>query len=212
MTPYNLNGEPIKPTYDKKNVYLIDHGHERHVGFTTENVTVNQIKNEEVIIREQSLISDTIGNRKIHLMVNQKTLSPIQFSETIGETEHISADYKKHVVQVTKDDQTHIHPLSECVMDSFSLELALRILPFHNDYSTTLNAFHPTQQTTVLISVHVLGMEAVYADSERKVEAWKIECLFGERRQVYWVYVDGRELLKQASQVGENVRMEFRRD
>ncbi|MDX8342236.1 hypothetical protein [Rossellomorea sp. YZS02] len=98
----------------------------------------------------------------------------------------------------------------DCV-DTFSVELILRVLPLKSGYSLQLNGFNATLESEVDIHIQVVESERVKRGLDDFVDAWKVKTYFGETLQYYWIDPANKELLKQSSQIGDGLVLEFRR-
>jgi hypothetical protein len=206
-----ISGEVLSETVDEKDIYLIENGRESKVGSTTEKLKFVLINGREAIEREQTLTSDILGNRKGITIIEKSSFRPFSFTDYLNGIQNVRAEYGFDGVHITNgDDEKTIKPKVDC-FDTFSVELILRVLPLKSDFSLRLNGFNATIESEVDIYIQVLELESVNKGLGDFVDAWKVKTNFGDTVQYYWIDTTNKELLKQSSQIGDELILEFRR-
>ncbi|RBP04446.1 hypothetical protein [Rossellomorea aquimaris] len=206
-----ISGASLTETEDEKDIYLIENGRETKVGSTTEKVKFVRINGREAIERVQKLNSDILGNRKGITIIEKATFRPVSFTDYLNGSQHVKAEYGDEGVHITNKDTEKTFELIGNYFDTFSVELILRVLPLKAGYSLQLDGFNATLESKVDIHIQVVELERVKRGVEDFVEAWKVKTYFGETLQYYWIDSASKELLKQSSQIGDGLVLEFRR-
>ncbi len=206
-----ISGALLSETEDKKDIYLLENGKEKRVGFTTEKIKFVRINGLEAIEREQTLNSDILGNRTGITIIKKATLKPISFTDYLDGIQHVKAEYGDKGVHITIKDSEKTIKLNGDYVDTFSVELILRVLPLKSGYSLQLDGFNATLESEVDVHIQVVELERVKRGFKDFVDAWKVKTYFGNTLQYYWIDPSSKELLKQSSQIGDGLVLEFRR-
>ncbi|MCA1054104.1 hypothetical protein LCM10_03825 [Rossellomorea aquimaris] len=207
----NITGDALVECEDKKSVYLIENGNEQKVGTTTERISFLYIEGRVAIQRTQSLDSSVLGTRKSLTLVDKSSFKPISFTDYEGDFETIKATYHDDSVQIERPNQEDIvRPLYNC-FDTFSVELILRTLPLKTGYVANLLCFNPMLNTEVDVRMKVIESEKGWRNPNERVDTLKVEVYFGETLQYYWIDPSRKEMLKQSSNIGDGLILEFRR-
>ncbi|KAA0563525.1 hypothetical protein F0342_11970 [Bacillus sp. CH30_1T] len=157
------------------------------------------------------MISDILGNRKGITIIEKSTFKPISFTDYLNGNQNVRAEYGYDDVHITIGDERKTIKLNGNCFDTFSVELILRVLPLKSGYSLRLNGFNATLESDVAIYIQVLELERVNRGLGDFVDAWKVKTNFGDTVQFYWVDTRRTELLKQSSEIGDGLILEFRR-
>ncbi|RIW30409.1 hypothetical protein D3H55_16885 [Bacillus salacetis] len=206
-----LSGEGLIETQDKKDIFIIENGLKKRVGFTTESLRFIHSDGRNAIERIQLLSSEVLGNRKGVTVVEKAAFQPISFTDYVDEIMNLKAEYKNGIVNITTEaGEVSRFDATGC-FDSFSVELILRALPLEAGYSAAFKAFNATIKAVVEINLEVLQSEKIRKSKDELTDAWKVKTCFGETVQYYWVDPVNKELLKQSSDIGKGVILEFRR-
>ncbi len=207
----NLDGNVLTESYDTKGIYLIQNGKEQQAGTTSEQLTFIEVNGQKAIERVQILSSHIIGHRKGVTIVDRQSLKPISFTDFVDGVQKHKAVYKNDVVHLTDEHNRKSVQAISNFYDTFSVELILRVLPLEESYSIGFQGFNPVSASAVDIYVETAGLERVKRNSAELVDAWKVKTFFGDTLQYYWIDTSHRELLKQSSEIGEGITMQFRR-
>ncbi|MGM0842824.1 MAG: hypothetical protein ACQEWE_18970 [Bacillota bacterium] len=206
-----ISGGALSETEDEKDIYIIENGRESKVGSTTERLKFVLINGRDAIEREQTLISDVLGNRKGITIIEKSSVRPISFTDYLNGNLNVRAEYGNDEVHITSGDDRKTIKLKGNCFDTFSIELILRVLPLKAGYSLHLNGFNATIESDVAIYIQVLELERVNRGLGDIVDAWKVKTNFGDTIQFYWIDITRKELLKQSSEIGDGLILEFRR-
>ncbi|WP_061809438.1 hypothetical protein [Rossellomorea vietnamensis] len=207
-----ISAEALVETEDEKDIYLIENGKETKVGSTTEKIRFVRINGREAIERVQTLNSDIIGNRKGITVIEKATCKPISFTDYLNGSPHVKAEYGDEGVHIKIKDSEKTIKLNGYYVDTFSVELILRVLPLRSGFSLQMNGFNATLESEVDIHIQVVEAEHIKRGFDEFVDAWKVKTYFGEILQYYWIDPVNKELLKQSSQIGDGLILEFRRE
>ncbi|MGD6801835.1 hypothetical protein FZC79_15520 [Rossellomorea vietnamensis] len=207
----NLNGNLLTESFDEKEIFLIQNGKEHKAGTTTEKLKYIEVNGHKAIERVQTLSSPIIGNRKGVTVVDRHTLKPISFTDFVDGVQKHKALYKNDAVHITDDNNRESVQTLNHSFDTFSVEMILRVLPLKEGFSIEFQGFNPASASAVDIYVETAEMERVKRNSLEMANAWKVKTFYGETLQYYWIDNVQRELLKQSSDIGEGITMEFRR-
>jgi len=202
---------PLIDGKDEKQVYWIENGEAVHIGRTYETIQLEEATNRTILVREQELMSDKIGNRTIRLTIDVEDYAPLEFVEYQAGVQTVHASYRGGDVVITRDGERSILPIRTESVDLFSLELLLRTLPWIVGSTHSFNGFSAVSGRTVLIQVQPLRHELLTTEAGEHIQTLHIQVTFGERIQYYWIEPVKRELLKQSSQIADGVLLEFRR-
>ncbi|TMU85043.1 hypothetical protein FGG79_14210 [Bacillus sp. BHET2] len=204
--------EDLCEARDEKEVFLIEEGVERKVGETTEEIQFIEVDGKSAIKRVQTLTSDLLGNRKGVTVVERTSFKPISFTDYINNQIRMKAVYRDGEVHVVANDDLKIIKLkSDGCVDTFSIELVLRVIPFTSGFFMKLKGFNSTIESEIPIRIEVLELESIHKGEGIITDAWKVKTYFGDTLQYYWIDSEHKELLKQSSYIGEGRVLEFRR-
>ncbi len=206
-----ISAEALVEIEDEKDIYLIENGREKKVGVTTEKIKFVRIDGREAIEREQTLNSDVLGDRKGITIMEKATCKPISFTDYSNGSHLVKAEYDEAGVHISIGNSKKTIKLHGDCVDTFSVELILRVLPLKSGYSLQLNGFNATLESEVDIHIQVVESERVKRGLDDFVVAWKVKTYYGETLQYYWIDPANKELLKQSSQIGDGLVLEFRR-
>lgn len=206
-----ISAEALVETEDVKDIYLIENGKEKKVGSTTEKVKFVRINGREAIERVQTLNSDIIGNRRSITVIEKATCKPISFTDYLNGSQHVKAEYGDEGVHIKIKDSEKTINLNGYYVDTFSVELILRVLPLKPGFSLQMNGFNATIESEVDIHIQVVESERVNRGFDEYVDVWKVKTYFGETLQYYWIDPANKELQKQSSRIGDGLVLEFRR-
>ncbi|MCA0147202.1 hypothetical protein LCD52_00215 [Rossellomorea vietnamensis] len=207
-----ISAEALVETEDVKDIYLVENGIETKVGSTTEKIRFVRINGREAIERVQTLNSGIIGNRKSITVMEKATCKPISFTDYVNGSQLVKAEYSDEEVHIAIKDSEKTIKLNGYYVDTFSVELILRVLPLKPGFSLQMNGFNATLETEVDIHIQVVESELVIRGFDEFVDTWKVKTYFGEILQYYWIDPVNKELLKQSSQIGDGLILEFRRE
>ncbi|MCA1057649.1 hypothetical protein LCL96_01800 [Rossellomorea aquimaris] len=207
-----ISAETLVETEDEKGIYLIENGKEKRIGSTTEKIKFIRINGRDAIERAQTLNSEMLGNKKGITIMEKAAFKPISFTDYLNDSQQLKAEYGNEGVHITIEDNKNTIKLNGDYVDTFSVELILRVLPLKSGYSLQLDGFNATLESEVDIYIQVVELEQVKRGFEEFVDAWKVKTYFGETLQYYWIDPASKELLKQSSQIGEGLVLEFRRE
>lgn len=182
-----ISAEALFETEDEKDIYLIENGKEKKVGYTTEKVKFVRINGRKAIERVQTLNSDIIGNRKSNTVIEKATCNPISFTDYLNGSQHVKAEYSDEEVHISIKDSEKTINLNGYYVDTFSVELILRVLPLKSGYSLQLKGFNAILESEVDIHIQVVESERVNRGFDEYIDAWKVKTYFGETLQYYWI-------------------------
>ena len=202
---------PLIEERDKKQVYWIEQGESVQIGQTYETIRFEKTAHQSILVREQELVSEKIGNRTIRLMIDAEDYAPLEFFEYQDGVQTVYASYGGDEVVITRGNEQSVLPIRTKSVDLFSIELLLRVLPLAVDSTLSFNGFSAVSGREVPIQVNPLRNELLTTESGEHVETLCVHVTFGERIQYYWIDPVKRELLKQSSQIADGVSLEFRR-
>ncbi|AOT00433.1 hypothetical protein ESP131_09250 [Exiguobacterium sp. U13-1] len=202
---------PLIEERDKKQVYWIEQGESVQIGQTYETIRFEKTAHQSILVREQELVSEKIGNRTIRLMIDAEDYAPLEFFEYQDGVQTVYASYGGDEVVITRGNEQSVLPIRTKSVDLFSIELLLRVLPLAVDSTLSFNGFSAVSGREVPIQVNLLRNELLTTESGEHVETLCVHVTFGERIQYYWIDPVKRELLKQSSQIADGVSLEFRR-
>ncbi|MGX1265465.1 8-oxo-dGTP pyrophosphatase MutT (NUDIX family) [Rossellomorea marisflavi] len=188
----------LEPSEDVKQVYLIEEGVERIIGETREQISFEE--GGTVLVREQTLTSEEIGDRRTVTRLMASTNRPLTVEDSGGGG--MRAVYAGDHVIIERDGGEKRVPLHHLPVDTFSVELLLRTLPLEGTYALSFHAFNVLKGEEQLIEIHA---------DEQPDGSFKAKVRFGAMIQWYWVNTETRELLKQSSDPAPGLKMEFRR-
>jgi len=202
---------PLIEGQDEKQVYWIEQGESVQIGQTYETIRLEKTAHQSILVREQELVSEKIGNRTIRLTMDAKSYAPFEFVEYQAGVQTVHALYRADEVVITRGNEKSVLSIHAETVDLFSIELLLRALPLTVDSTLSLNGFSAVSGRKVPIQVNPLRNELLTTESGEHVETLCVHVTFGERIQYYWIDPVKRELLKQSSQIADGVSLEFRR-
>lgn len=196
---------------DEKQVYWIEQGESVQIGQTYETIRVEKTAHQSILVREQELVSEKIGNRTIRLTMDAESYAPLEFVEYQDDAQTVHALYRADEVVITRGGAQSVLPIRTESVDLFSIELLLRALPLTVDSTLSFNGFSAVSGLAVPIQVRPLRHEFLMTESGKNIETLCVHVAFGERVQYYWIDPVKQELLKQSSQIADGISLEFRR-
>ncbi|WP_290787291.1 hypothetical protein [Exiguobacterium sp. UBA7533] len=196
---------------DEKKVYWIEQGKSVQIGQTYETIRLEKTSHQSILVREQELVSEKIGNRTIHLTIDAEDYTPLEFVEYQDGVQTVHALYRADAVVITRGNEQSVLPIHTESVDLFSIELLLRELPLTVDSTLSFSGFNAVSGREVPVQVHPLRYDRLTTESGEHVETLCVHVAFGERVQYYWIDPVKRELLKQSSQIADGISLEFRR-
>jgi len=202
---------PLIEGQDEKQVYWIEQGESVQIGQTYETIRLEKTAHQSILVREQELVSEKIGNRTIRLTMDAGNYAPLEFVEYQAGVQTVHALYRADEVVITRGNEKSVLSIHAETVDLFSIELLLRALPLTVDSTLSFNGFSAVSGREMPIQVHPLRNELLTTESGEQVETLCVHVTFGERIQYYWIDPVKRELLKQSSQIADGVSLEFRR-
>ena len=202
---------PLIEGQDEKQVYWIEEGETVQIGQTYETIRLEKTSHQSILVREQELVSEKIGNRTIRLMMDAESYAPLEFVEYQDSVQTVHALYRADEVAITRDGEQATLPIRTESVDLFSIELLLRVLPLTVDSTLSFNGFSAVSGLAVPIQVQPLWHDLLTTESGESVQTLCVQVTFGERVQYYWIDQAKRELIKQSSQIADGVSLEFRR-
>lgn len=202
---------PLIEGQDEKQVYWIEKGESVQIGQTYETIRLEKTSHQSILVREQELVSEKIGNRTIRLTIDAESYAPLEFVEYQAGVQTVHALYRADEVVITRGNEQSVLPIRTKSVDLFSIELLLRALPLTVDSTLSFNGFSAVSGREVPVQVNPLRNELLTTESGEHVETLCVHVTFGERIQYYWIDPVKRELLKQFSQIADGVSLEFRR-
>ncbi|QZY88096.1 DUF3108 domain-containing protein [Exiguobacterium acetylicum] len=202
---------PLIEGQDEKQVYWIEQGESVQIGQTYETIRLEKTAHQSILVREQELVSEKIGNRTIRLTMDAGNYAPLEFVEYQAGVQTVNALYRADEVVITRGNEQSVLSIHAETVDLFSIEMLLRALPLTVDSTLSFNSFSAVSGREVPIQVHPLRNELLTTESGEHVETLCVHVTFGERVQYYWIDPVKRELLKQSSQIADGVSLEFRR-
>lgn len=201
---------PLIEERDKKQVYWIEQGESVQIGQTYETIRFEKTAHQSILVREQELVSEKIGNRTIRLTMDAESNVPLEFVEYQDGVQTVYASYGEDEVVITRGNEQSVLPIRTKSVDLFSIELLLRALPLTVDSTLSFNGFSAVSGREVPIQVHPLRNELLTTESGEHVETLCVHVTFDDRVQYYWIDPVKRELLKQSSQIADGISLEFR--
>lgn len=202
---------PLIEGQEEKQVYWIEKGETVQIGQTYETIRLEKTSHQSILVREQKLVSEKIGNRAIRLTIDAEDYTPLEFVEYQDGVQTVHASYGGGDVVITRDGERSILPIRTESVDLFSIELFLRTLPWIVGSMHSFNGFSAVSGREVPVQVHPLRYDRLTTETGDHVMALCVHVAFGDRVQYYWIDPVKRELLKQSSQIADGVLLEFRR-
>jgi len=202
---------PLIEGQDEKQVYWIEQGESVQIGQTYETIRLEKTAHQSILVREQELVSEKIGNRTIRLTMDAGNYAPLEFVEYQAGVQTVHALYRADEVVITRGNEKSVLSIHAETVDLFSIEMLLRALPLTVDSTLSFNSFSAVSGREVPIQVHPLRNELLTTESGEHVKTLCVHVTFGERIQYYWIDPVKRELLKQSSQISNGLSLEFRR-
>ncbi|WML49213.1 hypothetical protein RCG23_03765 [Neobacillus sp. PS3-34] len=202
----SIDWKSFKPCKDVKKVMLVENGLSTEIGTTTEQVMVS----EDLLYRKQELhFNDPAkADRKVELSIKRSSFIPVSCTDQGPADITLTYDTDKLELVQSINKELKIFKITEGTFDLFSVELVLRLLPLKIGYRAELMAFNHMVGNTVQVKIDVNSNEKVH-DSQRDVDAYRVQVHFGEQLQTYWISVETKELLKQSVKLGEQVYFDF---
>ncbi len=202
---------PLIEGQDEKQIYWIEKGESVQIGQTYETIRLEKTSHQSILVREQELVSEKIGNRTIRLTIDAEDYAPLEFVEYQAGVQTVHALYRADEVVITRGNEQSVLSIHAETVDLFSIELLLRALPLTVDSTFSFNGFSAVSGREVPVQVHPLRYDRLTTESGEHVETLCVHVAFGERVQYYWIDPVKRELLKQSSQIADGISLEFRR-
>lgn len=202
---------PLIEGRDEKQVYWIEQGESVQIGQTYETIRLEKTAHQSILVREQELVSEKIGNRTIRLMIDAEDYAPLEFVEYQDGVQTVYASYGGDEVVITRGNEQSVLPIRTKSVDLFSVELLLRVLPLAVDSTLSFSGFSAVSGREVPVQVQPLRYDLLMTESGEHAETLCVHVAFGERVQYYWIDPVKRELLKQSSQIADGISLEFRR-
>ena len=202
---------PLIEGQDEKQVYWIEEGETVQIGQTYETIRLEKTSHQSILVREQELVSEKIGNRTIRLTIDAEDYTPLEFVEYQDGVQTVHALYRADAVVITRGNEQSVLPIHTESVDLFSIELLLRTLPWIVGSTHSFNGFSAVSGREVAIQVRPLRHDRLTTETGDHVMALCVQVTFGDRVQYYWIDPVKRELLKQSSQIADGVLLEFRR-
>jgi hypothetical protein len=193
---------------------IIESGTSRVVGTTTEEIALVEAEGLPALRRTQVLESDELGNRRAETIVFRDGFLPHSHLDC-AEAWTLSIRYQGTAIVGEKHMATGaVVPIRAevdfLVFDAHSVEMVLRILPLAEGYVVEIPVFHAGRGRQMLVTACVVGRETM-AISGHPVDAWKVKTVWDRVTQYYWIGVENRHLLRQLSELSEEVQLEFAR-
>jgi len=202
---------PLIEGQDEKQVYWIEKGESVQIGQTYETIRLEKTSHQSILVREQELVSEKIGNRTIRLTMDAESYAPLEFVEYQDGVQTVYASYGGDEVVITRGNEQSVLPIRKKSVDLFSIELLLRVLPLAVDSTLSFSGFSAVSGREVRVQVQPLRYDLLMTESGEHLETLCVHVAFGERVQYYWIDPVKRELLKQSSQIADGISLEFRR-
>lgn len=200
---------PLIEGQDEKQVYWIEQGEAVQIGQTYETIRLEKTAHQSILVREQELVSEKIGNRTIRLTIDAEDYAPLEFVEYQAGVQTVHALYRADEVVITRGGAQSVLPIRTESVDLFSIELLLRVLPLAVDSTLSFSGFSAVSGREVPVQVQPLRYDLLMTESGEHVETLCVHVAFGERVQYYWIDPVKRELLKQSSQIADGISLEF---
>jgi hypothetical protein len=202
----------LQPQSDRKEVVVIESGATRTAGTTTERIALIEVEGLPALRRRQVLESHELGDRESETIVFRDSFLPQSHTDVTDGWE-LSVRYQGTAIagekRLTSGEVIPIDAEVESpVFDAHSVEMVLRVLPLADGYVAELPVFHPGRGIKMLVVARVFALDAVTA-SGHPVDAWKVRTEWDGVIQYYWIGVESQELLRQSSELGEGVQLEF---
>ncbi len=194
----------------RKTGYWIEKGESVQIGQTYETIRLEKTSHQSILVREQELVSEKIGNRTIRLTMNAESYAPLEFVEYQAGVQTVHALYRTDEVVITRGNEQSVLPIRKKVLICFQSNCCCEyyhwLLIRRSRYG-----FSAVSGREVPIQVQPLRNDLLMTESGEHLETLCVHVAFGERVQYYWIDPVKRELLKQSSQIADGVSLEFRR-
>lgn len=199
---HTVNWSSFKPCSDIKKVVWVENEKITEIGFTTEEVNIDE--EQDLLYRKQELTFNdpNKGKRTINLVLNRFTFEPVSCTDEGPFNVNVTYQDKEIDVNSTKYKRT------DGVFDLFSIELLLRLLPLELGYTNELQAFNHMESQTVVAKIEVTQKEKI-SDGNQDVDAWCVQLFFGDKLQTYWISCETNEILKQSVKIRDGVFFDF---
>ncbi|MGI1805449.1 hypothetical protein ACRPK8_06885 [Exiguobacterium sp. TDN 0502] len=92
---------PLIEGQDEKQVYWIEQGESVQIGKTYETIRLEKTAHQSILVREQELVSEKIGNRTIRLTMDAESYAPFEFVEYQDSVQTVHALYRADEVIIT---------------------------------------------------------------------------------------------------------------
>ncbi|MBA2174853.1 hypothetical protein H0266_08105 [Halobacillus locisalis] len=212
-----LPGDPsvpwssLKDTMDRKVVIIQESNISKQVGFTSEQITEEVYESKKMIKRIQTLKSDLLGDIEAISIISKDTFKPYKHKiSTKGSFKKV--EYFESFIRLTQGDSENDIKKENPLFENHSVEMVIRLLPFHQGYITNHFAFHPGKEHVINVVIRVVSKEFVKKCGVDFVESWKVEVNFEGNIQFYWISINDKELLKQENILSPDTKMIFERE
>ena len=207
----SISWSSFEKKIDRKVVIIQENGIKKQVGFTTEQVIEDVYKSKRVLKRTQILKSDLIGDIEGVSIISKDTFKPY-FHKVVTKDSTKVTEYFDSYIKLTQFDSTKKIKIESLPFENHSVEMVIRLLPLHQGYSTNLYTFHSGKEKVINVTIKVISKELAKKYGVNMVESWKIEVDFDGNKQIYWISVKEKELLKQENVLTQNAIMIFERE
>jgi hypothetical protein len=204
-----IDWKEFKSCKDTKKVVLIEGDVRKVIGTTTEEVNV--FEKDNILRRVQVLdLKDEYqgSSKKTTIDIELSTFKPIiTLDSDIIECTYNDLEIIRKYRDGSKEEGNRIMLKSKC-FDLYSVELILRLLPLTEELEVILPVYDVRNNKQIDTKIKVIHKENIFNGLET-VEAWKVDTLFGENKQTYWIDGQSFELLKQSVEITENLICDF---
>jgi hypothetical protein len=204
-----IDWKKFKSCKDTKKVVLIEGNVQKVIGTTIEEVSV--FEEDNILRRIQILdLKDEYqgSSKKTTVDIELSTFRPIlSIDSDIIQCTYNNLEIVRMYNDGSKEEVNRIMLKSKC-FDLYSVELILRLLPLTKGLQAILPTFDVRNNKQIDTIVKVMHKENIFNGWET-VEAWKIDTIFGEHKQTYWIDGQSSELLKQSVELNENSVCDF---
>lgn len=204
-----IDWKKFKSCKDRKKVVLIEGNVQKVIGTTIEEVSVFEEDNILRRIQILDLKDEYQGScKKTTIDIELSTFKPILTIESdLIECTYNNLEIVRKYSNGSKEEVNRIMLKSKC-FDLYSVELILRLLPLTKELEVILPTYDVRNNKQIDTKIKVIHKENIFNGWET-VEAWKIDTLFGEHKQTYWIDGQSSELLKQSVEINENSVCDF---
>lgn len=99
---------PLIEGQDEKQVYWIEQGESVQIGQTYETIRLEKTSHQSILVREQELVSEKIGNRKIRLTMDAESYTPLEFVEHQAGVQTVHALYRADEVVIKRGHEKSV--------------------------------------------------------------------------------------------------------